>query len=312
MGGQKIGSNSTTAAISGLGTVLQNLLGSCLSDSSTRSYSRAWTLFRTFASDYGLTTDIPVKPDTLALYIAYLFSMNYAASTITSHVSAISYIHKMNNVDDPTSLFMIQKLLYSSRKRRPTQDSRMPITKPILHKLCDALNSSVSNQFEQSMFRAMFLLAFYGFLRIGEITGPINNENNIAYNQITLDNRKVNIKFVKYKHATGLPFNLTIPAAAIKTYCPVHCLQQFVKLRGIGMGPLFSYGSNTPVSRNRFATVLQSCLSFSKLDTNLYKNHSFRIGMACHCTNIGISDSKIRLLGRWKSDAFKSYIRHSH
>jgi hypothetical protein len=30
--------------------------------------------------------------------------------------------------------------------------------------------------------------------------------------------------------------------------------------------------------------------------------------MASHCADVGMSDSKIRLLGRWKSDAFNPIL----
>ena len=32
-------------------------------------------------------------------------------------------------------------------------------------------------------------------------------------------------------------------------------------------------------------------------------------GAACHAADKGFSDARIRALGRWKSDAFKVYIR---
>ena len=45
------------------------------------------------------------------------------------------------------------------------------------------------------------------------------------------------------------------------------------------------------------------------LDTSRYKGRSFRIGAASLAAGKGFSDAQIRTLGRWKSDAFKLYIR---
>ena len=54
---------------------------------------------------------------------------------------------------------------------------------------------------------------------------------------------------------------------------------------------------------------VQRCLAYCGLDTSRYKSHSFRIGGACHATDRGYSDAQIHALGRWKSDAFKVYLR---
>ena len=65
----------------------------------------------------------------------------------------------------------------------------------------------------------------------------------------------------------------------------------------------------SPITVSQFDTELQRCLIFCGLDTSRYKGHSFRIGAACHAADKGFSDAQTRALGRWKSDAFKVYIR---
>ena len=64
-----------------------------------------------------------------------------------------------------------------------------------------------------------------------------------------------------------------------------------------------------PVTDNQFNSELSRCLKFCSLDTSRYKGHSFRIGATSHAADKGFSDAQIRTLGRWKSDAFKLYIR---
>ena len=55
--------------------------------------------------------------------------------------------------------------------------------------------------------------------------------------------------------------------------------------------------------------MLGSVIRLRNLDPNRYKGHSFRIGAATYAAEQGVSDDKIRHSGRWKSDAFKKYIR---
>ena len=63
------------------------------------------------------------------------------------------------------------------------------------------------------------------------------------------------------------------------------------------------------ISRTFFIAQLNAALKFNNLDSSLYKGHSFRIGAASWAAAKGFSDSQIRLLGRWKSNAFLRYIR---
>jgi hypothetical protein len=58
-----------------------------------------------------------------------------------------------------------------------------------------------------------------------------------------------------------------------------------------------------------FNSNLNLSLTWAGLDTNTYKSHSFRIGAATHAASLGYADSEIQAMGRWKSSAFKRYVR---
>jgi hypothetical protein len=72
---------------------------------------------------------------------------------------------------------------------------------------------------------------------------------------------------------------------------------------------IFVFANINPIPRYFFNNKLTDCISFCGLDVTRFKSHSLRIGGASHYANLGYSDSQIRVLGRWKSDAFKKYIR---
>ena len=65
------------------------------------------------------------------------------------------------------------------------------------------------------------------------------------------------------------------------------------------------------MARETFALQLSEAVRLCGLDPSRYKGHSFRIGAASHAAAQGMSDSQIRILGRWKSNAFHKYIRVS-
>ena len=76
------------------------------------------------------------------------------------------------------------------------------------------------------------------------------------------------------------------------------------------MAPFFAQKTGVPaVSRQQFTEYLALIFRTCGLDPTKYKGHSSRIGAATLTAESGLSDAQIRLLGRWKSDAFRKYIR---
>ena len=55
---------------------------------------------------------------------------------------------------------------------------------------------------------------------------------------------------------------------------------------------------------------VSTLLSNAGYDSSNYSSHSFRKGGAVSLQHNGASDSIIRHIGRWKSDAFHLYLKH--
>lgn len=189
LGRQTTSRDSQSSALSKLTLVVNKLLDSSLTASTSSSYTNAWSTFRNFAEKQSLRTDIPVQQHILVLFVAFLFSQDYAPSKITSYLSAISHVHKLNGLQDPCSSFALQKVLNGAHKLKPTTDVRIPIITAILHKLLDSLQHTLSKLYEKFYFEQC-LLAFYSFLRIGEITSSLTvpNKNLLHFNPISIVN----------------------------------------------------------------------------------------------------------------------------
>ena len=209
-------------------------------------YQRAWVVFHQFYAQFYACTDpqVPLPLTCIPLFISYLSFRKLASSTIKSYLSAISYVHKLKGLHDPTKSFLVEKLLTALSRQQPL-DIHLPITRPVLHGLLHSLSFSNSSAFQRSLFSAMFLVAFYGLFRIGELA----------------------TKSTRF-------------ASSVIQYSDLS----------------FSFG-NDPAGPPQGAKI------------TTYKGHSFRIGGACHAAEKGYSYAQIRALGRWKSDAFKTYLR---
>ena len=84
-----------------------------------------------FAQKFSISEQFSVPVSNLALFIAYFDQ----PSTISSYVSAIGYVHKLKAIPDPTTSFLILKLLRVCHKQQKSFDTRMTIVKPVLERL---------------------------------------------------------------------------------------------------------------------------------------------------------------------------------
>ena len=306
--------NSTVARVAPLLNTAQDLLKAALAPASRTAYHRSWQKFQEFATMFGFSTNLPLSPASIALFIADLVNKGLKPTTVSSHISALGYVHKLRGIPDSTAAFFIQKMLSSYHKHCPSLDVRLPIDKQVLDKLVAALHHTCQNGSERILFKAMFTLAFHAFLRIGEMTvtgQAATNPNVIEIHQVTFGQGKMNILFIKYKHSTGKPFTLTIEPGAPGT-CPVQAMREYIAIRGSAAGPLFTRAPQVPVTRSYFNSQLRLALAFCNYSLTQFSSHSFRIGAATTAAAQGRTDAQIRQLGRWKSDAFKQYIRNSH
>jgi len=111
----------------------------------------------------------PTTINAISFFIAYMYGTGLAPSTITTYASAIGYINRLYGATDPAQSFIIKKLLAAVRRGRFRSDTRLPITPLILQQIVASLPYTAPSHYQHHMLKAMYLLAFHTFLRIGEI-----------------------------------------------------------------------------------------------------------------------------------------------
>ena len=224
-------------------------------------------------SELHLRLWFPAKTKTVISFIAYCFQKGYATSSITSVLSALSFVHKMHGREDPTATFMVRKLLQGAAKLRPSGDQRAPVTKAILHQLVRSTPHISHCYYNSILTSAMYLLAFHAFLRIGEIavTSTAKSSNVLQVSQLAITSSGCTVVFYAYKHYQGPPVTLAIPAHTDPLCCPVKAMRMYLALRGNSPGPLFVFPGGTPVSKSFFGGQLKKSLSWAGLPTTCYK-----------------------------------------
>ena len=147
---------------------LKCLMHSATSPGSHQTY-KAWNHFLDVSTRYCGTAfqQLPLGISDIVLFVAYLSAKKLAPSTISTYISALSYVRKNGYFSDPTKAFVVQKITTVQSKFCSKLDIRLPITRSILHKLVQALNHTITPAYQILLIQTMFLVAFYGFFLSG-------------------------------------------------------------------------------------------------------------------------------------------------
>ncbi|XP_062617009.1 uncharacterized protein LOC134278735 [Saccostrea cucullata] len=215
-----------------LSTTAISLLHSSLALSTKTSYKHSWFLFLQFCDQKNLNKELPVSVITLCNFIAHLFEQNYSHFSITSMVSAISFVHKVLNLPDHSQNFLVQKILHGASKIARTPDYRLPITTSILVKLVNALPFTVPNFYHRILLHCIFTVAFHGVFRLGELIAktPSHKSCIIQRQDISIQgNSKVEI-ILRYSKTmqTARPITIYLSKATPQEICPVQSLQMYL------------------------------------------------------------------------------------
>lgn len=285
-----------------------------MQSSTRKTYNHHWAVFQNFINNIPDAEALPASVEHVGLFVAYLHEANYQPTTVRNYLSAISFIHKLHNLCDPTNNFMINKAVQGSGNlhKSSKKQALLPITETILKDIVKAVPHCVQGPYNVSLYKALFLLSFYACLRAGEAVHSTTSAHTLQFEQVqeieTPKGIGFKIQFLSYKHSGHTQQSLVIEPLSQK-YCPVRALQNFITIRGSKKGPLFTHMSGHPLSRHDFSATLKSCLEFKGYCSKSYNTHSFRIGRATDLAAKQTPHTIIKSTGRWKSSAYQKYIR---
>ena len=271
---------------------------------------------------YGVCTPYPVQEDTLCKYVAFLAKEGLKHRSIKSYLSGIRWSQIQQALGNPFAHPMPRlEYVLSGIKRVETRGgsqprTRLPITIDILQQLRDVWLAHPMRT-DGIMLWAAACVGFFGFLRAGEFTVPTaeayDPETHLNLSDVALDshsNPSMAQLFIKQSKTDPFRQGVEIFLGQSGTIvCPVQALIQYIGVRPATPGPLFILSTGVPLTRTHLVSNFQSALRQTGLDDTAYNGHSFRIGAATTAAQRGLEDSMIQTLGRWRSDAYKLYIK---
>ena len=256
------------------------------------------------------------------MFVGHLAQQGLSHASIKVYLSAIRNLHVSSGLHEEFAkqltprLELVLKGIKKEKAKAAPLPTHMPIMIDIMVKIKVALLCCPS-KYDNVLLWAACCLAFFGFLRCGEFTVPSQNEYDptahLSLEDIAVDSKSApTVIQVNIKQSKTDPFRQGVQLYLGKTstdICPVSAILPYLAIRGARIGPLFVLEDGSYLTRQRFATMVSSTLKHAGVNDKLYTTHSFRIGAATTAKEAGVSDVHIKMLGRWKSNAYQLYVR---
>lgn len=290
-----------------LDETMKRLLRASLSPATRIAYARVLRHLANFLG-FACIEEIrkPFQESDIMRYVTFLFHSGLAFPSILSRLSAITFWIRSRNWPLVTQTYSVSQLLRGVKALavRPNK-SKFPLTPDVLKSLCLQVNDSVFSPLVCLRLKAMFLLAFHGFLRVGELCGP---RHALQLKDVNIQPTFVMISFRSFKFSGGRCPSIFIPSIQ-SPWCPVQALRSYVQGRGSAPGCLFLESDGSPCSIAQFRKDLARVVKSAGLASWGITPHSFRVGAATSAAAIGIPEDTIQRMGRWSSRAFLRYIK---
>ncbi|MCA0252604.1 MAG: tyrosine-type recombinase/integrase [Actinobacteria bacterium] len=286
-----------------------------------RGYRSDWREFTTWCVEHGELVPAPAAPATVTGYLTALAQAGAKVGTMSRRLSAIRFVHQLQNHPDPTRNARVLAVWEGIRRTHGAPpDQAAPLMPPELFDVLDACpttkvwrTSGRPNEPDLSgaRDRALLLTGFVAALRRSELAALTVDQlaehpNGLV---LTLSRSKTN--------QTGEQVELVVlPRAGNPDRCPVIAIQRWLELAGIVDGPLLRpvSKSNTALPRRlnpeSINTLVQQAVSRGGLDPARYSAHSLRAGFVTYAHLRGASDRAIAHQTRHRSLAtLGAYVR---
>ena len=240
------------------------------------------------------------------------------SSTIRSYISAIKHLLVADKCEWDDRKVLLSAITQACKLKNDRLRTCLPIQSGLLETLLFELNRLYSKQpYLVIMYRALFILAYYGMFRIGKVT---KGDHTLQAQNVNIGTNKNKLLMLLYTSKThgveSPPQSIKISETMKSThryFCPFKAVNKYMKCRGDIVRDneeLFVFSDHTPVKPSAARKTLKKLLKRINLNPANYNFHSLRIGRSVELFKLGVSIDKIKKIGRWKSNTVYKYLRH--
>ncbi|XP_068045029.1 uncharacterized protein [Anomalospiza imberbis] len=265
-----------------------------------QAYLEGLKKFLVFRESMGMPAAWPIPVEQIRGFLAV--ESNDSSSKTLIYMAALSYLSKLTGnsdpLEDPITYCMVTGL---KRRAGILRDKYLPVTIEMLRSLLGVLESACVTHYECLLFRALFTVAFFGALRIGEMVAKHRNvlQPELLYlSDLQLMERKV-LLFLPYSPVDQERHVISLALSGEPWVCPVLALRSYLTARPRQEGPLFVHSDFRTVTKREFLAVLRRALCLLGLSPEQYGVHSFWLGTAVTAARCGYPGEDVTRLARW-------------
>ncbi|XP_060595759.1 uncharacterized protein LOC132749863 [Ruditapes philippinarum] len=252
------------------------------------------------------------------MYFTHLLDEGKSNHVISSANYGIKWAHNMNDMDDPTENNTVKLLLNTANRihSKPVEKKDV-ISSDMLQTLCSKYEDSCDVIDLRDL--SMILLAYSGFMRIGEVC-------NLRCKDIVFNPDHLIVKVTQSKTDIYRDGSEIVISKGTSSACPIDMLKRYVSKANLSLSsddflfkPAFRsknrpslINKNKKLSYTRTRECIKSKLRLIAPNSNL-GTHSLRASGASTVANAsGVSERCLKRHGRWKTDSAKDgYIKDS-
>ena len=168
-------SSTSTISVDYINAVIERLRGKQVRETTIekKNVVRVWRIFNRFL------IRLDKKPDSregrATLFCAYLIDNGHQSQTVRSYMSAVKGLLKDDGYKWDEGQVLISSLMQACKLQNDQVCCRLPIQKPLFETLLFEIGRVFSKQvYLLVLYRAVFCLAYYGLMRIGELAEGTN------------------------------------------------------------------------------------------------------------------------------------------
>ena len=304
-----------------------------LAASTHEAYKTAINHIKRCEEEVGIDMSLPFDENKTLEFMGWMEARGLKSRLMSTYISGIRAFHIASGFKDPFLRDPMVKLILKGQDnwdkiqaKIDGKDEKLPITKSMMKHIKQNLLKASWSKTEKRLFWAVATLAWSGSFRIHELCSrnakEFDTQTTLLWKDLSVGELKVGRTLVKTVgvHVKSPKVDRVGAGDNIEVFqldnfmCPTTALAKYreeTSLKEEPEMPVFRLDLGlcmTGAEMNKRLSVLTADVG-GLVPGGGVRCHSFRSGVPSEMARAGMDPESIQAVGRWRSDAYKTYVK---